>query len=354
MWTVLLLFGLLANQDFTAYADEASNEDQINKANVESEVELLDGYEVDQDGEKESEEYRRRGYHGGGHGRQHYAGPALGYGGHHGGHATGGYIEPGVVRTRVTVQKRILRPAVVHPVDHPVPAVASGVVHRPPIAAVGAVAPPVILDPVAPGRVGNSLLPKCSYINTEIGGRDVGDGLGLTAGSPYSCKQACIDDGACQFWTFRRGWRRDCYLKRGEDIDDVRPSRVIYNPGFVSGTRLSDCRCLRDADDEVCPTRRRGGPAYGWTNRRRGFIGGRFDYDYDYGGRGGFRLDYDDGDGFIGRRRGDGDRDRDRDREVEVVDDDNRGRRRNRNRDRDNDDDDDGNLTALTQEAPTQ
>ena len=62
---------------------------------------------------------------------------------------------------------------------------------------------------------GGEILPRCSYWNTELRGDDVGDGRGLTAGSAYGCKQACIDQQNCQFWTYRRGWARDCYLKRG-------------------------------------------------------------------------------------------------------------------------------------------
>ena len=148
-------------------------------------------------------------------------------------------------------------------------------------------------------------LPRCSYINTDFRGDDVGDGRGLTTGSPYECKRACIDEERCRFWTFRRGWERDCYLKRGDGRGtsggsqktlainyktlsrpgDLRPNNVIRRPGFVSGTVGSRCRCLRDGGDEVCPTRRNGGVGFPW---RRFAAGPRFDYDdndrfdYDY------------------------------------------------------------------------
>ena len=69
-------------------------------------------------------------------------------------------------------------------------------------------------DGAGSGFLGGEILPKCSYWNTEFRGDDVGDGRGLTAGSAYACKQACIDQDSCQYWTYRRGWARDCYLKR--------------------------------------------------------------------------------------------------------------------------------------------
>lgn len=73
---------------------------------------------------------------------------------------------------------------------------------------------PLSLDP---GFGLDSGLPLCSYINTDFAGDDVGDGRGLTTGSVYACKAACIDNARCRFWTFRAGWARDCYLKRGDD-----------------------------------------------------------------------------------------------------------------------------------------
>ena len=87
------------------------------------------------------------------------------------------------------------------------------------------------LIPVGPPRSADSLLPKCSYINTDFDGDDVGDGRGLTTGSAYECKQACIDTDACEFWTFRRGWARDCYLKRGRVVR----TRNNFDDGFNNG-----------------------------------------------------------------------------------------------------------------------
>ena len=68
------------------------------------------------------------------------------------------------------------------------------------------------------GGIVDSGLPRCSYFDTDFFGNDVGDGRGLTTGSPYACKQRCIDYDGCDFWTFRAGWERNCYLKSG-DID---------------------------------------------------------------------------------------------------------------------------------------
>ena len=39
------------------------------------------------------------------------------------------------------------------------------------------------------GPGGFSGLPRCSYINTDFFGDDVGDGRGLTAASPFDCKR---------------------------------------------------------------------------------------------------------------------------------------------------------------------
>ena len=37
---------------------------------------------------------------------------------------------------------------------------------------------------------------------------------------------SCIDYDGCDFWTFRAGWERDCYLKRDDDDDDDGMNRV--------------------------------------------------------------------------------------------------------------------------------
>lgn len=68
--------------------------------------------------------------------------------------------------------------------------------------------PPLVAGPVVPavvpgfvGRGGepgvydygdygfDTGLPRCSYINTDFFGDDVGDGRGLVARSPYDCKR---------------------------------------------------------------------------------------------------------------------------------------------------------------------
>ena len=122
------------------------------------------------------------------------------------------------------------------------------------------------------GHAGSSGLPRCSYFATDFYGNDVGDGRGLTTGSPYACKAACVDNDGCQFWTFREGWARDCYLKRGDADDDVTPDNVNRKEGFISGTLKNNCRCLRDGDgDRICPTRRSGAPPIPWNQRGRGY-----------------------------------------------------------------------------------
>jgi hypothetical protein len=52
-------------------------------------------------------------------------------------------------------------------------------------------------------KFGFSPLPRCTYINTDIYGDDVGDGKGLSAGSASGCKEACAKTDVCQFWTYR-------------------------------------------------------------------------------------------------------------------------------------------------------
>jgi len=72
-------------------------------------------------------------------------------------------------------------------------------------------------------------LPRCSYVNTDFDGDDVGDGRGLTAASLYDCKRACVDQNGCRFWTFRRGWERNCYLKRRNGDGGELPEPIILN-----------------------------------------------------------------------------------------------------------------------------
>ncbi len=318
------------------FALAASSAQENNKDDVEV---LHENYDEDQ----ESEDFRRYGYggHGGYAGHGAYGGHGAAYGGH--GHGYEDIIEPGVVRTRVTVQKRILRPVVrrrrpvVHAAPHyPGPVAAAGVdpgfegsyvavsgrpgahtVHA--VNGRGSVAiepgrVPVVAHAIPVDGIGHGIaggLPKCSYLDTDFFGNDVGDGRGLTTGSPYACKEACIDQDGCSFWTFRHGWARDCYLKRAaDDDDDERPEGIEFKPGFVSGTVGNRCSCLRNDGDRICPTRRRGGVGFPWRRQ-----GPRFDYDDDED----FYDDDDDDDGS---------------REVAT-------RRRNRN-DNDKDDDDSG------------
>lgn len=170
------------------------------------------------------------------------------------------------------------------------------------------------------GGIVDSGLPRCSYFDTDFLGNDVGDGRGLTAGSPYACKQRCIDYDGCDLWTFRAGWERNCYLKGGDnDGDRARtPDNASRKRGFISGTVRNNCKCLRNGNgDRICPTRRSGAPPIPWNAGRRG--GPRFDYyddDYDYD-------DDNDGDGEVDNTGGGGRRR-------------NRNRSRNRNNDADN------------------
>ena len=84
--------------------------------------------------------------------------------------------------------------------------------HQPRVLGVGA--------PFGGGGIADSGLPRCSYFDSDFFGNDVGDGRGLTTASPYACKQRCIDYDGCDFWTFRAGWERNCYLKRGDNNND--------------------------------------------------------------------------------------------------------------------------------------
>ena len=67
-------------------------------------------------------------------------------------------------------------------------------------------------------------------------GDDVGDGKGISTGSAIACKQACQENNVCKFWSFRDGWARDCYLKRGRR-GDPNPTGAIPKIGFISGTK---------------------------------------------------------------------------------------------------------------------
>ena len=103
--------------------------------------------------------------------------------------------------------------------------------------------------------LGFSPLPRCTYLNTDIYGDDVGDGKGISTGSAAGCKEACADLEVCQFWTYRDGWARDCYLKRGRRGDPT-SSNAVPKVGYVSGTKGDVCICLPNSsnpDEEVCP-----------------------------------------------------------------------------------------------------
>ena len=139
---------------------------------------------------------------------------------------------------------------------------------------------------------GYSPLPRCSYINTDFLGDDVGDGKGISTGGAIACKQACQASNICKFWTFRDGWARDCYLKRGRR-GDPNPTGAIPKIGFVSGTKGNDdCLCLpngANSDEEICPVKS-SRPVFPWRNvdgtgrtkeRNDGDRPFRFDYD-DY------------------------------------------------------------------------
>lgn len=130
-------------------------------------------------------------------------------------------------------------------------------------------------------EVGFSPLPRCTYLNTDIYGDDVGDGKGISTGSAAGCKEACAELEVCQFWTYRDGWARDCYLKRGKRGDPT-SSNAVPKVGYVSGTKGDICVCLPNSsnpDEEVCPISY-SRPIYPWKPRRRGGGG-------DSGGRGG-------------------------------------------------------------------
>lgn len=130
-------------------------------------------------------------------------------------------------------------------------------------------------------KIGFSPLPRCTYVNTDFYGDDVGDGKGISSGSATGCKEACAELDLCQFWTYREGWARDCYLKQGRRGD---PTGVNAVPkvGYVSGTKGDICVCLpnsSNSEEEVCPISY-SRPIYPWKprknkNRGRGRNGGR-------------------------------------------------------------------------------
>ena len=130
-------------------------------------------------------------------------------------------------------------------------------------------------------KIGFSPLPRCTYVNTDFYGDDVGDGRGISAGSATGCKEACADLDLCQFWTYRKGWARDCYLKQGRRGDPTGVS-AVPKVGYVSGTKGDVCVCLPNSsnnDEEVCPISY-SRPIYPWKprknkNRGRGRNSGR-------------------------------------------------------------------------------
>ena len=68
-------------------------------------------------------------------------------------------------------------------------------------------------------------------------------------------KEQCAAQDSCQFWTFREGWARDCYLKRGRRGDPTY-TNAVPKVGYVSGTKGDICSCLANSansDEEVCP-----------------------------------------------------------------------------------------------------
>lgn len=131
-----------------------------------------------------------------------------------------------------------------------------------------------------------------SNFQTDFLGDDVGDGKGISTGSAIACKQACQANNRCKFWSFRDGWARDCYLKRGRR-GDPNPTGAIPKIGFISGTkgnaywgyisaagifsrqmaRVSisgndDCLCLpngANTDEEICPLKS-SRPVFPWKN----------------------------------------------------------------------------------------
>ena len=118
-------------------------------------------------------------------------------------------------------------------------------------------------------KIGFSPLPRCTYVNTDFYGDDVGDGKGISTGSATGCKEQCAELDLCQFWTYREGWARDCYLKQGRRGD---PTGVNAVPkvGYVSGTKGDVCVCLpnsSNSEEEVCPISY-SRPIYPWKPRK--------------------------------------------------------------------------------------
>jgi len=118
-------------------------------------------------------------------------------------------------------------------------------------------------------KIGFSPLPRCSYLNTDLYGEDVGDGKGISSGSATGCKEACSELEICKFWTYREGWARDCYLKRGRRGDPT-ATNAVPKVGYVSGTKGDVCACLANSsnnDEEVCPVSY-SRPIYPWKPRK--------------------------------------------------------------------------------------
>jgi len=118
-------------------------------------------------------------------------------------------------------------------------------------------------------KIGFSPLPRCTYLNTDLYGDDVGDGKGISTGSATGCKEQCAAQDSCQFWTFREGWARDCYLKRGRRGDPTY-TNAVPKVGYVSGTKGDICSCLANSansDEEVCPISY-SRPVYPWKPRK--------------------------------------------------------------------------------------
>merc|ERR1719450_1759173 len=78
--------------------------------------------------------------------------------------------------------------------------------------------------------------------------------------------------------TNRDTYTRDCFLKEGPPGLPV-PRAAVPRLGFVSGTRDTNCICIKseDEEDEVCPIKNPRGLVYPWTNTD----GGDRDYDRD-------------------------------------------------------------------------
>jgi len=132
------------------------------------------------------------------------------------------------------------------------------------------------LDPGSAGAIDRLPLPKCSYINTDFPGDDLlfddDEKAGINAGSARACKARCNQEDTCSFWSYREGdnrdtFTRDCFLKEGTPGLPV-PRAAVPRLGFVSGTRDSNCICIKseDEEDEVCPIKNPRGLVYPWQD----------------------------------------------------------------------------------------